>query len=406
MKRFFALFLMVIVTLTACDTLQDDAYEFTNDGNISNVTNESEIDDSYENSTIEQSSSVEETSRDEEDIPVFREIDGINYYDVMASGAGDATVFTDPFTGMQIGNHSSFFPEDVEGYYLDDMLYLVDEETFYRILSKPVAGTGSIKWIDFRSNVSAGDNERFDGILPVEKMNDPLYVYMCKPSELPTVMNRINASNMFTEKETYNYVLPIGAIYNNPEKPIDDDAEFTICVGRTTLIVYTEEDGWVLVQDYDTPSKPNSIYYLPWELESKLGSMKLDSERVTLVDGHYEVKMTGAELNGAAGRGLGATGSVLHFWGKMYEIPEKYTILGVVASFECWIKEDEMAEYVVAAVGADWKESASGGGTQIFSGHNYAISTEPRVIFGHNVGPELYEQIMDTEEVQRLLNIE
>ena len=397
MKRILIVFLALSMLLCACGTPSDDA-----------VSNDVSVEDTSSTESIaEESTPSEETSSEfeEEAGPVFKEIDGIKYYDVMASGAGDALVFTDPFTGAVTGNHSEYFIDDVEGYYLDDMLFLVDEQTFNKILSKPVAGTGSIKWIGYKTNVSAGDNEKFDGILPVEKMDDPLYVYMCKPSELPTVMDRVNASNMFTEKENYNFVLPIGAVYNNPEKPIDDDTEFTICLGRMTLSVYTEEEGWVLVQDYETPYKPNGIYYLPWSLESTLGRMSLSDDRVKLVDGHYEVKMTGAELNGAGGRELGATGSVLHFWGRRYELPKDATILGVVASFECWIKEPEIADYVVATVGADWKETEAGGGAQVFSGHNYKLSTEPRVIFGHNIGPKLYEQIMDTEKVQEMLGL-
>ena len=197
MKRILIVFLALSMLLCACGTPSDDV-----------VSNDVSVEDTSSTESVAEEStpSVETSSEPEEEAgPVYREIDGIKYYDVKASGAGDALVFTDPFTGAVTGNHSEFFPEDVEGYYLDDMLFLLDEETFNRILSKPVAGTGSIQWIEFKgTGVSAGDNEKFDGILPVEKMDDPLYVYMCKPSEAPTVMNRINASNMFTEKDGYN----------------------------------------------------------------------------------------------------------------------------------------------------------------------------------------------------------
>ncbi len=89
---------------------------------------------------------------------MFKEFDGINYYDVKASGTGDALVFTYPFTGAMTGNYSEYFIDDVEGYYLDDMVFLVDEQTFNKILSKPVAGTGSIRWIGYRNDVSSGHN--------------------------------------------------------------------------------------------------------------------------------------------------------------------------------------------------------------------------------------------------------
>ena len=349
-------------------------------------------------------STPEESTSTEEEFSLIREIYGVKYYDVKAAGAGESRVVKDPFSGTVIGDHSSFFPEDAEGYYLDDMLFLVDEETFNRILSKPCIGTGSVKWKDFR-NINTSDYDPFDGILPVEKMGDPLYVYMCKPSERKTIMNRINASNMKPASDEYINALSIGAIYPNPDKPLPDDAEFTLCFGRTTMIFYTEEKGWFIGNERETPAAPNALYFLPWELEQTVGVMKLSEENVSMVDGHLEVKLTGAHLNGALAKEFGAVGAVCHIWGSKVYFEEKGSeILGLVSSYEAWIKEPEWAEYVVAAVGVDWR-GADEKAQQAYSGHNYALTTEPRVIFGHNVGPKSYEEIMDTQKVQELLDI-
>ena len=340
------------------------------------------------------------TSSDETN-SVFREIDGIKYYDVMASGAKDVAVFKDPFTGATQGNHSEYFPEDAEGYYLDDMLFLVDRETFFRVLSKPVAGTGAIKWMNFDPARNFSENlDKFDGILPVDKMDDPLYVYMCRPSDLEDS----HSFNMALEAAEYEYILPMAVILNIEDKPIPDDAEVTICIGRMTMSVYTEKDGWVLVQDLDVPSTPKHIYYLPWSLEATLGRMTLPEDRVKLVDDHYEVTLTGADLHGADKVAEGATGSVLHFWGTRYYIPERNTILGMTASFECWIKEEEWTDCLLASVGIDWKTS-DGGGKQVFTGHGYAVTTDNKIVFGHNVGPKLYDEIMDTEKLQEFMGL-
>ena len=419
MKKIFALIIAIMFILTACATPSTDTSSV--DATSSEVISED---------TSETADSSEETSSEEE-VALIREIDGIKYYDPKAAGADKQLIYVDPFTGVKTGDHSAYFPEDAEGYYFDDMTFYVNAETFDRILSKPCIGKGSIKWTEYNEELSwHGDetgpngerigNDGFHGILPVEKFNDPLYVFLCKPSERPTVMNRVNASNLSHSDERFDSILTIGAIYNNSEKAIPDDAEFTICIGRTTLIFYTEEDGWFMAGEWDTPSKPNSIYYLPWTLESTLGSIKLTNDRVELVDDHYEIKMTGAMLNGNYGKGkeAGATGSVLHFWGPKVKledlsdlVSEPTEIKAVASSFECWIKEAEYAEYVVAAIGVDWYDDeadTSKGEQRIFqgySGHNYALTTEPRVIFGHTAGPDMYDDVMDTEKVQEMLGL-
>ena len=358
-----------------------------------------------------------------EEVSVIREIDGIKYYDAKAAGADKQIIYKDPFTGSTTGDHSAYFPEDAEGYYIDGMTYFVDEETFYRILSKPCLGTGSIKWAGFNENVSwHGDmikdgeyyvNDGLHGILPVEKFNDPLYVYMCKPSERVNYMgySRINAGNMSPAEGRFVSALTIGAIYANVEKTIPDDAEFTICLGRTTLIYYTEEKGWYLEKEWETPSKPNSLYYLPWTLEwNGVPPTKLPDELVTLVDGHYEIKMTGAMLKGQYGKGEGderVEGAVLHFWSPKLPLTNGGDVKAVCASYECWIKEAEWAEYVTAEIAVDWRDGDGVGQEiyQAFAGHNYAITTEPRVIFGHTAGPDMYDTVMDTELVQQLLGL-
>ena len=403
MRKIFALIIATLFVLTACGTPSNDT---SNDATVSNTDN-SLVESTTDESKADEITSNEETSSKEEATPVFKEIDGVKYYDVKASGAGDALVFTDPFTGAVTGDHSKYFVDDVEGYYLDDMVFLVDESTFYKVLSKPVAGTGSIKWIGYK-DINTSDYDPFDGLLPVEKMDDPLYVYMCKPSERKTVMNRVNASNMKPAIDDYINALSIGAIYPNPDKPLPDDAEFTLCFGRTTMIFYTEDKGWFMGKENATPAAPKALYYLPWELEHTVGVMSLPSDRVSFVDGHLEVKMKGSDLNGSAAKEAGATGAVCHIWGsKVYFDEFEKTgseILGLVSSYEAWIKEPEWAEYVVAAVAVDWRAKEEIG-IQAYSGHNYALTTEPRVIFGHNVGPKMYDKIMDTEKVQELLEL-
>ncbi len=322
-----------------------------------------------------------------------REINGIKYYDVKAAGA----------RGMDFsGDDSAYFIEGAEGYYIDELTFLIDDETMWRIVDMPCTGTGAVKWKDYKDKNSSANPDKFDGILYADKINDPIYAYTCLPSQRATAMNRVNAGNLSAYDEKYAKVVTIGAIYNNSAMPIPDNAVFTICLGRTTLLLCTEEKGWYIANELATPEKPDTIYYLPWSLG--LGAMKLDSSRVKLVGDHYEIKMTGADLNGAGKKDEGATGSVLHFWGENVMLDPKVEVLGVVASFECWIKEEKWAPYVAVTIGADWRDK-NNTISQTFSGYNYAITTEPRVIFGHNVGPAAYDEIMDSAKVQKLIEL-
>lgn len=361
-------------------------------------------------------------SSDKPEENYIRKIDGVKYYDAKAAGADKQIILVDPFTGKSAGNHNDYFPEDAEGYYLDDMIFYVDEDVFYRILEKPCAGTGSIKWTGYNDRVSwHGDgvgldgkpagNDWFDGILPIEKFDDPLYIFMCKPSERVNYMggSRINAGVQVPGDDRFVSILTMGAIYSNVNKPIPDDAEFTICLGRMKVVLYTEEKGWFVARECETPAKPNSIYYLPWTLEfNGLPPAKLPDDRLSIVDGHYEVKLKGAELNGKAGKEkeseFKVDGSVLHFWSPKTPVENAGDIKAIAVSYECWVKEPEWAEYLVAEIGADWYD-ADNNITQAFIGHNYAITTEPRVIFGHTAGPDMYDEIMDTEKVQELLGL-
>ena len=393
MKRFILILLAVTLLVTSCmppakDGGETNAETDPKDTSSVNTDEQTSPDTQDTEPPVTEKTPVDPAS-------LYREIDGIKYYDVRAAGARGSTYSADD---------SEYFIEGVEGYYIDELTFMLDEETMWRIVDVPCTGTGAVKWKGYKDKNAGETEDRFDGVLYADKINDPIYAFMCLPSQRATVMGRVNAGNHYEYDDKYVKIVTIGAIYNNSDMPIPDDAEFTICVGRTTLLLCTEEKGWYMSCELATPAKPNSIYYLPWSLEHTLGTMKLDASRVTLVDDHYEIKMTGAELNGADGRDKGATGSVLHFWGENVMLDPDDEVLGVVTSFECWIKEEEWAPYVAAAIGADWRDSQNKI-SQVYSGYNYALTTEPTIVFGHNVGPYAYDDVMDSEKVQQLLGL-
>ena len=80
-------------------------------------------------------------------------------------------------------------------------------------------------------------------------------------------------------------------------------------------------------------------------------------------------------------------------------------MLGIASSYVVWVKEPEWSGYLTADIGADIRNSERTYCQQAFTGINYEITTQPRVIAGHNVGPNRYDTIMDSATVQQLLGI-
>ena len=77
----------------------------------------------------------------------------------------------------------------------------MDAETFRRILRKPCAGDGAIKWTKYAVEcyMPEPNPDPFDGILPVSRMSDPLYISMCVPNEQHSFMDNMLGSHDFKE---------------------------------------------------------------------------------------------------------------------------------------------------------------------------------------------------------------
>ena len=302
---------------------------------------------------------------------------------------------------------SAFFltSPDVKGYDISGGVYAVNEETLRMLVKANVRGDGAVKWVKWKNMNNKTNPDPFTGVIPVSKLSDPIYLSSAMPSEAPTYMNRTNPSNLYAYDSKFRMVHTIGAIYRNTDYEIPDDAEMTICLGRTVMILHTPGRGWFVADDLPYPSSVGNIYYLPWTLEHTVGSRKLPADRLTYFDDHVEIRLTGGDLNGEGAREAGAEGSVLHFWGKDFKFTEDMVIDGCVTAFEVWVKEPEYAGKIAAALGGDWRDTEKVI-SQVYSGLNWSVTTERRLALGHNVGPERYDDLMDVEQVKRLLGIE
>ncbi len=330
-----------------------------------------------------------------------RTIGSKTYLDVAA--AASVTPVTDDW--------SVLLPESVENYYFaENTVCPVDADTMYRVIGNNCVGAGAIKWTEFEYVGYVQNPDQYDGVLPVSKMDDPLYVQMCLPNEVASPMGtagrsdvrtpqgRINASNLFAVTDHIN-ALPIGAIFLNPEKEeIPDDAEITLCFGNITLCARTvDSDGWFLASQ--RLCQPANFFPFPWTLP--IDGYRLRDSQQSVVDGHYEVKLTGAELKGKRFDDDRVVTGILHFWGDFlyYDIGD---VLGMASSYVVWVKEPVWSGYLTADIGADIRR-ADGSCDQAFTGINYEITDEPRLVFGHNVGPKAYDEVMDSEKVLELI---
>ena len=310
---------------------------------------------------------------------------------------------------------SDCFPEDVPGYVVGDGVHQVSEEKFRALIGTNMEGTGSIKWIDYKEIHTVNkQTDLFTGEVPVDKMNDPIWLETALPSQVRTYMyGRTNAENMYPSDAKYTSLLPIGAIYRNEENPPADDDTVTLCFKDIRLLVHTKKTGWIVASHLAVPTSDamRNIYYLPWGNSS----YTLPYSALERFDDHVEVKLTGKDFNGDGGtKGHSVNSkvkaSLLHFWGGNFS-PEGLNgasfdeIDGVVASYTVWIQEANMVGHFAGTIGADWREKKGGATDQAFSGYNYLITTQPTVVFGHNVGPAVYDSVMDSATVKNLLGL-
>ena len=298
------------------------------------------------------------------------------------------------------GDCSACFPADATGYYIEGGPYQVDADTLRRIVNLPCKGDGTVQWIGF--NEIGANRDHFTGVIPANKLNDPLYMAVSLPSEAPYYMTwRINAENIAACPADATRALPIAAIYVNKDAPPAADQPITLCLGKINLALKTEEKGWFLASEQNFPSKPNHLYYLPWPLEHTLGSVTLPDERLTAKEDHMEIALTGADFAGDAERGV--EGMVFHFWGTFGSFP-KGGAQACAASYVAWVKEPAAAGALVGDGGVDWYNAANGI-QQAYNTPCYKLTNEPRVIAGHYVGSNTYDTVMDSETVQKLLGL-
>ena len=213
---------------------------------------------------------------------------------------------------------------------------------------------------------------------------------------------------------------PLCAIYLDQEKSKDipDDAVITLCFGEMKLLACKNDGkGWFTALKSvgnlgnPGPSDLGTICPLPWPLGGADPPIKpynvtyKDSKLLQWVDDHYEIQITFGDMRGIKFNDSRVIGAVFHTWGSpFYKFENGDDILGIAAGYTVWVKESEWSGLLAGDTGADARKE-NGDCVQTFSSRYFVITDQPRVIYGHNVGPKAYDEVMDSEKVCELLGI-
>ena len=309
---------------------------------------------------------------------------------------------------------SKLFKEGVAGYEINGGVYYVDAETMLRLTKTPCRGDGSIMLVGWQNlTQSNGDHPDPFRAAPVEKLTDAVYMSMFLPSEGWCFQRQHDRGyNGFPANDKYANACAIGAIYKNYDYELDDKAVITICISNVKLLMSTtKSDGWFVAAESPYPvGGLDALFYLPWTLEGELGTFPFVN-RATYYDDHVEIKMKGSDLNATTAKKINdqVKECVFHFWGNQVQFDslgiKGSEILGVVSSFDVWVKEPEYANHLVIGVGTDWRTSA-GTINQAYESLKYTLTNEPKTCFAHNVSPSVYDEVMDVEFVKAQLGLE
>ena len=327
------------------------------------------------------------------------------------------------------------FPADADGYRVDFGPYLVDTATIVRLTTAKVEGEGSVQWIGYQKKSAMAGERAIDGVIPVSKLNDPLYTCMNLPGESnyyesnfsagpswgasgSSWNNRVNGFNMTPVDDTFNNILCMGAAFlaldENRQPLLKADDELTLCIGNFYTLYHSTAAGrdWTVAQHTVAPpvSSVNHLYALPWKSDTSRNK-HIDASLISVLNDHTEIKLKGSDF---MGNGDTIDSFTFHYWDKKaYFSAMGVTggqIDGFVMAVTLWVKEPAMADKLVATIGADIRFNDEGGkelkGAQLNCSRAYLIPASPRIIVSHSVGPNsTYDAVMDSEKVQKLIGM-
>lgn len=252
------------------------------------------------------------------------------------------------------------------------------DELMVTVAKQDITGEGYICWKNWKD---VRNNGLVDGNIYIPLLGDSVYTSMKLPGDVQTFMEyRVNPGIVAYRPKGFNRTVGIGAVYQSTGFELPD--EFNVCIGRFMVFMLkdTHDSQWEIL---DVKEPLDKIEYLqlrklPWSLREYYRP----SEKTVFHENYVEIKLKKEDLD------MG----VLHFYGQKLPCISDETV-GIVTIFEVWSDTEGIDGKLACEIGADYW-SASGECLQAFFGRNYALTNEHKIMIGHNMPDEVYEQLV------------
>lgn len=292
------------------------------------------------------------------------------------------------------------FAEGVAGYVVNDGIYCVDATTMARLNSKNCIGNGYLKLLNPQQWGNDGTEKwyaPFDYTIAVKDLDNVLQKQMVSKGEANyfASLNRQNATAMLKPLEGECYAHTIGAIYKIQGAVLPD--KFTVCIGNLQL--YLVGSNMLLKRirvDKNLKTGHFGFFELPWVPET---SRSVISDKYKVYDDHTEFYLTSEDFDGHA---EGKTESVLHFWGGEADIGNRDDIIGVIACFDFWVKEEEARDKLIVQIGVDQMDYNTKTIKQACSGHALKMETYPRTSWSTSMNRALLDLYVNPKQLDYL----
>lgn len=270
--------------------------------------------------------------------------------------------------------------------------YKLGKNAMLSLENKHLAGDGSVIWNGWSNINESASKDMLSGVLKVRYSDDPVYMSMKLPSEAvhSTVSHRVNGSILHYQPAGFSNLINIGAIYAPDASALP--STFTVCLGKMTVYTLSNDANakWELHEQHQVP-KSFALYQLPWTSSGDT-NYPISESNITRYDNYIRFQLSKSDL----------TDKCLHFFGGNSYAIDIPNCRAIVCMFEAWTETAGVAEKIFAAIGAD-QRNGSGTVRQAFSGRNWNVRTDKRVVIGHNISDALYDELRDTMNDPRYL---
>lgn len=359
------------LTLMLGDTCQTLGYYSANDGGegLYKIVNDDTL--------VDDSGSIHELANGLKAKLVIKD-DRVNVKQFGAKGDGET-------------DDSDYFKEDKQ-YEANRGVFQLDKNTLlHNIKTKNITGTGSLKY-------KAYNYKNNDGIIPIKKIKDNVFLSMNLPSDGNTYMiNRINGNLISPNlSEDDINIHAIGAVYKNSD--LDLPETFNLYLGKIKLFGYRQTTGhWEILKEDSVPAAIRR-YKLPWTTNESYDVDYIFDENKQM----YKITLTKEDFSANEN----AEGYVLHFWGNNYVLTtEDYTDITKLAScMECMVEStsnQNISSQFLGVCAIDRTQSSQT--FQVGYSRNVAINNYVTKIWFHNVNNTEYD-LLETSQLDKLFD--